>query len=291
MVHASIQNRGRKTSGTISFEAFTIPSHRLCQRYLAQLMEILFMSNAFVVAAAQSASVKGDVRRNVERHLVFVREAAARGARLVVFPELSLTGYESAIAHEVAIDDNDARLEPLRLACVTSGLTVVVGAPLPFGDVVRIGALTFTPDGSTLTYTKQYLHSGEEAVFAPGSGGAPVCIGGKTVSLAVCADTGHPEHAAHAADRGAALYAAGVLITANGYAADTALLQQYAARHRFAVLMANHGGETGGWSPAGKSAFWDEDGNLIIASSGTGEALVVATRSGTRWNGEVVALG
>lgn len=51
------------------------------------------------------------------------------------------------------------------------------------------------------------------------------------VASAVCADFFHASHAWQAADSGADLYAAGVLITENGYATDTALLQGYAGEH------------------------------------------------------------
>ncbi|WP_043420165.1 carbon-nitrogen hydrolase family protein [Cupriavidus basilensis] len=248
------------------------------------------MPGPFAVAAAQSISVPGDVRRNVELHLAFLREAAVRHARLVVFPELSLTGYESSLAKEVAIHDDDTRLIPLRDECVRSRLTAVVGAPLRFGDGVRIGALTLTSNGKISSYTKQYLHPGEDTTFVPGSGGPPFSVDGEIIALAVCADTGHLEHAAQASATGANLYAVGALITANGYATDTALLQQYATQHRFAVLMANHGGDTGGWSPIGKSAFWDEKGSRIVAADGPGAALVIASRTDVGWHGEVVSL-
>ena len=84
---------------------------------------------------------------------------------------------------------------------------------------------------------------------------------------------------------------ASALITAKGYATDTALLQRYAMQHRFGVLMANHGANTGGWSPIGRSAFWDENGRCVVAADGLGPALVIANRTGVGWRGEVVLLG
>ncbi len=249
------------------------------------------MSQPFAIAAAQSVSAAGDVQGNVGRHLAFLHEAAARHVRLVVFPELSLTGYESAIAHEVAMYADDVSLAPLQNACVQNRLTAVVGAPLRFDDGVRIGALALMPDGKVVTYTKQHLHPGEGAVFTAGAGGPPISVDGQTIALAICADTTHPEHAEQASGMGATLYAAGALITAKGYATDTALLQQYAMQHRFGVLMANHGATTGGWSPIGRSAFWDEDGRCVIAADGLGPALVIAHRTGVGWRGEVVSVG
>ncbi len=45
------------------------------------------------MALAQISTRIGDVEGNKEKHLAFIRLARERGARLVVFPELSLTGY------------------------------------------------------------------------------------------------------------------------------------------------------------------------------------------------------
>jgi predicted amidohydrolase len=239
-----------------------------------------------IIAAAQSISVPGDIPLNIARHLQFAALGAEHGARLLVFPELSLTGYEPQLARANTIRAASAQLDPLRRAAEQARMTVVVGAPLPGdSDELLIGALVFHPDGSTSIHTKQYLHPGEEAVFAAGPGGPPLSIEDATVALAICADTTHPEHAAHAAARGANVYAAGVLITESGYGPDTAQLTVYAKEHQMAVLMANYGGPTGGWESAGKSAIWSEDGSVVAAAGGTGEFLVIGRKQGGVWNG------
>jgi predicted amidohydrolase len=245
---------------------------------------------SLVIAAAQSASLPGDIAGNLAHHLRFAIAAADHGVRLLVFPELSLSGYELGIARENAVRPDDPRLDPLRRLAQQAQMTVVVGAPLLSEEQLHIGALVLRPDGSTLTYTKQHLHAGEEQAFVAGAGGPLVPVESALVALAICADTTHPEYAASAAARGANIYAAGVMITANGYAADAALLERYAREHRMAVLMANHSAPTGGWSPAGRSAIWSEDGRLVAASSGTEEALIIAReQQGGTWKGEVFA--
>ena len=45
------------------------------------------------IALAQINPSLGDVPRNLKRHLEWIRKARARRADLVIFPELSLTGY------------------------------------------------------------------------------------------------------------------------------------------------------------------------------------------------------
>ncbi|WP_025112506.1 carbon-nitrogen hydrolase family protein [Pseudomonas sp. H1h] len=246
--------------------------------------------SVFTVAAAQSFSVAGDLAANITAHLRFMAAAAEQGVELLVFPELSLTGYEGQLAADMAIDPLDAVLQPLRDYARELGISAVVGMPIRLkgSSQVLIGALTLAKDGSLEVYSKQHLHAGEERFFAPGTGGSTLRIGRDTVSLAVCADFSHASHAAAAAGLGADLYAAGVLIGESGYGADSALLQGYAEKHSMAVLMANHAGLTGGWQSAGRSAFWSEIGALIVAAPGPGELLVVARRDAGGWQGQVV---
>ncbi|MBT2370480.1 carbon-nitrogen hydrolase family protein [Pseudomonas fluorescens] len=243
---------------------------------------------AVTLAAAQSISIAGDVPANIARHLVFMRVAAEQGVQLLVFPELSLTGYEPSLAATLAIDPEDAVLEPLRAMARELRITAVVGMPIRRapGAKVLIGALVLAPDGSLAVYSKQHLHPGEDVAFAPGEGGAALEWGEDRIALAVCADFSHPSHPRQAAKGGANIYAAGVLISENGYGPDTTLLQGYAAEHEMVVLMANHGGPTGGWTSAGRSALWASDDRLIAAASGVGDVLVVARREGGCWSGQ-----
>ena len=244
------------------------------------------------IAAAQSISIAGDLAANLAWHQRFMQAAVEQGVQLLVFPELSLTGYERGLAAELAVVPEDTVLQPLRGFAQEIGVTTVVGMPIRLSEnsPVLIGALVLGADGSLGVYSKQHLHPGEEVAFSPGTGGSTLTLGDDTVALAVCADFSHASHAAAAAQQGASLYAAGVLITENGYAPDTALLQGYAVTHSMVVLMANHGGATGGWESAGRSAIWASDGSLIAAAPGTGNLLVVARRTTDDWTGQTVAV-
>jgi predicted amidohydrolase len=150
--------------------------------------------------------------------------------------------------------------------------------------------LVLGADGSLAVYTKQHLHPGEEVAFVAGQGGVALEWGDDRIALAVCADFSHASHPRQAAQAGATVYAAGVLISEGGYATDSALLQGYAAEHGLVVLMANHGGPSGGWACAGRSAIWAADGHVLVAAPGVGDALVIAHRDSGRWTGRSVAL-
>jgi NAD+ synthase (glutamine-hydrolysing) len=53
------------------------------------------------LALAQINTKLGDVNANLEKHLALAKEAAASGADLLIFPELSLTGY---VLQDIAAD-------------------------------------------------------------------------------------------------------------------------------------------------------------------------------------------
>ncbi|HZW05215.1 MAG TPA: nitrilase-related carbon-nitrogen hydrolase [Anaerolineaceae bacterium] len=62
------------------------------------------------VALAQINTVLGNVPKNLEKHLEWIDQAAAQGVDLLVFPELSLTGYAlldlaQQVAHRPTADD------------------------------------------------------------------------------------------------------------------------------------------------------------------------------------------
>ena len=66
------------------------------------------------IAIAQCAPALGAMKRNLEMHREWIGKARATGAKLVVFPELSLTGYYlKDLAADVACAADDPRLAPL----------------------------------------------------------------------------------------------------------------------------------------------------------------------------------
>jgi predicted amidohydrolase len=233
---------------------------------------------AFTMAAAQSTSVPLDVVANVQNHLRFVEAAAQHGVQWLVFPELSLTGYELAAMPDLVLHADHALLAPLREAAQRTGMAITVGAPVDSGSPLPfIGAITLRPDGQHSVYAKHHLH-GSETRFAT-AGSAQVGLqawAGQQIASAICADTNYPSHAAQAAAAGACVYAAGILTSANGYAAEAPLWASYAREHAMTVVIANHGGPSGGYLSAGRSVIWGTDGALLVEAAGTGDCLVVA---------------
>ncbi len=80
------------------------------------------------------------------------------------------------------------------------------------------------------------------------------------------------------------------MISVGAYPVESRQLAGYATEHAMVVLLANHGGMTGGWACAGRSTIWAAGGAPIAAAPGLGEVLVMATRTASGWTGNVLSL-
>jgi predicted amidohydrolase len=256
------------------------------------------------IAAAQTISIRGDVAANVEQHLRLVHVAAEAQAQVLVFPELSLTGYELDLADELAFTQADPRLAPLTEVASSRSMTLVVGAPVRMGSRLYIGAFIISPDRTVGLYTKHHLGAfssgascdgivppAEATVFHSGIWNPLVRFGGHTAAVAVCADTGRPSHPQEAADRGARTYLASMFVIPSEFQRETATLPAYAAQHSMAVAFANYGGPTGGLASGGGSAIWSETGELLAQLEAIGIGVSVASESPAGWRPNSVMLG
>jgi predicted amidohydrolase len=251
------------------------------------------------IAAAQTVPIRGDVDANVERHVRLVHAAADEGAQLLVFPEMSLTGYELDLAADLAFAEEDPRLAPLAALASSHRMFLVVGAPVRIESRLHIGAFVLSPDGATDLYTKHHLGAfptsaspdgivppAERSVFHPGDRNPLLCFAGNTAAVAVCADIGRPSHPQRAAERGARTYLASMFVIPPDFEQETAALQSYAVQHSMAVVLANYGGPSGGLPSAGGSAIWSEKGELLAQLDATGAGVVVAVETGAGWRAE-----
>jgi predicted amidohydrolase len=232
------------------------------------------MREPLTIAVAQPRCVSYDVALNAATHAAIVRSA---GVRVVVFPELSLTGYE---LDAPALTPRDPRLTPIVQACAEAGCVALVGAPVE-GEAGRshIAMIAVDGSGATVAYCKVWLSTAESSRFTPGSTPAALDVDGWRLGLAICKDTGIPQHASDTAALGIDAYLAGTLESAEEAALQDERARRVARDHQVWVAVASFAGSTGGGftHAAGRSSIWTPDG-LVLARAGpeTG-ALVAAT--------------
>jgi NAD+ synthase (glutamine-hydrolysing) len=79
------------------------------------------------IAIAQIDSVLGNLEKNIKKHIDFASEAASKGADVILFPELSLTGYSlKDINYEIALNPHiTKKLDALKI--LSSKIDIVCG--------------------------------------------------------------------------------------------------------------------------------------------------------------------
>ena len=242
-----------------------------------------------VIAAAQYSSEPGDIESNVAKHVQFARFAWEHGAEAILFPELSLTGYELAFADECAIGPWDAVLEPLVDVSIDTGITIIAGCPIQSDfEKPYLGALIFQPMQETVVYRKQFIHSSEETYFIPGKESVVCDCGGEIIGIAICFDINHEFHVAATKQLGCTVYTAGVMETPEAIDAARDRMANHASQQKMVTVLANYGSGTGGLESGGKSAIWDEEGNVVASARSEGDALVLANKFGDQCDGMVL---
>lgn len=245
------------------------------------------MQKKLRVAAGQFAPVRGSISENMQLHEQLTARAASAGVNVLLFPELSLTGYEPELATERALRD-EACLRPLQKLADEQDMTIIVGAPLQVNNSKpAIGALIISTQRPVSYYRKMHLHPGESDYFSCGSESCVFTRHQFNIGLAVCADAGNPTHVENSVRLGAEIYLNAVL-SAGGYEKDAGLLQGYAAQYGVPTLMANYCGPSGGWQPVGKSAAWNAQGERIAQAPEARAALVIVDIQEQRCSAEVM---
>jgi len=150
-------------------------------------------SPAFPLAVAQSLCQPHDIEGNLTRMEPLVEQAAAGGARLVLFSECGVTGYTADSPRIFAGDDAYKRLQ--RMA-EHRGIVIVAGFLEQDREGIRNTQGVFYPDGRVILQHKTRPAAVEGGIsgFVPGDGKQIVFeVEGLRCAIVICADTGIPD--------------------------------------------------------------------------------------------------
>jgi len=156
------------------------------------------------VALAQLNPVSGDITGNTAKIVDAVAEAAARGADLVVTPEMALPGYciGDLVEDDAFVRANEEAVA--RIAAAATAVTAVVGfidhepaARNEHGTLKKYNAAAVVRDGRVLQRARKallpnYRYFDDKRFFSPGETREPLAVdvrGGRTsVGVSICED-------------------------------------------------------------------------------------------------------
>ncbi len=148
------------------------------------------------VALAQINPTVGDLHGNREKILLFLEDATRLGADIVVFPEMSLTGYpaEDLLLKPDFVDCVMASLESI--APASRGITAIVGTLYRAEGDLYNGAAVLHDGQLAGVYRKQSLPNygvfDEFRYFRAGDEDIVFVLGGSTFGVSICEDIWHP---------------------------------------------------------------------------------------------------
>lgn len=168
------------------------------------------------VCLAQVNPVTGNIGENVKKHLDIIKKAAAEGADLAVFPELSLTGYflKDGI-YDAGVKlfgsssaDFPAVFEPLLNAGREFGISVIAGFIENDDDNNFYNSSFCLSEGKVVNvHRKVYLPTygmfEELRYFKPGNGFGVFDLKGTKYSVLTCEDAWHLSSSYIAVNKGA----------------------------------------------------------------------------------------
>ncbi len=188
----------------------------------------------FFIALSQCNPVLGDLPGNAKLILEAAKQASAQEAKLLVTPELSLTGYppEDLLLRDAFIQAVDAQLKALaKDLAVYPNLRVVVGHPQRTTKGLQNMASVLYRGEVMATYAKQKLPNhevfDEVRYFEPGHDACVIDIDGIKVGIIICEDAWHSGPAAQAKHHGAQLL---VIPNASPYHVEKQNLREEVAR-------------------------------------------------------------
>jgi NAD+ synthase (glutamine-hydrolysing) len=235
------------------------------------------------VALAQVNPTVGDIRGNARLVADNISRARDEGAGLVVFPELTLSGYppEDLLLKTSFLDAAAGALE--ELAAQTHGIAAVVGFPERAEDVYNAAAVL--ADGEVVAvYRKIYLPNygvfDEQRYFQSGSEAAIVELNGVPIGITICEDIWEPGPPAMTEALGGAQVI--VNLSASPYRADYGrarerMLVQRAIDYLAAIVFVNTVGGQDELVFDGHSLAIDQDGRVIARCPQFEESLTLCT--------------
>jgi predicted amidohydrolase len=227
------------------------------------------------ICVAQTRPIKGDVLKNIENHTKLINMAVANGVDFIVFPELSLTSYEPALANELATSQNDSRFDTFQQISNSKQIAIGVGVPTKNDTGICISMAIFQPHKKRQLYSKKYLHPDEDTFFVSGQNLSNLIINETKIALAICYELSIPEHSENAFRNGDSIYIASVAKTAVGVEKAIESLSDIARKYAMTVLFSNCVGYCDNFESAGNSAILSNKGIKSAQLNDTDEGILI----------------
>jgi omega-amidase len=237
------------------------------------------------IAAAQIACVPGDIDANLRKIREFVSRAKHAGIELIVFPEMSDTGYSMPVIQKHAMPWSKGAVPELKKMAKEFSISIICGVSERASDSIYNSQVMIDQNGDiAATYRKSHLFTPapieEHKCFSRGEQLTNFTRGDFNFGLSICYDLRFPEvYRALACNQGV-----NVFINSSAWPFPRVehlrtLTVARAIENQSYVILSNRVGRDDGVPFCGSSAIVDPYGVVIAAASTDREELVIGELS------------
>ena len=234
------------------------------------------------VAAAQISCALGDFDANIRKIRDFTALAKKSGTELVVFPEMSDTGYSMPVIQNRARPWKDGAVSELQKIAKENSIAIVAGISDRDGDSIFNAQVLVNARGEIVAkYRKTHLVTAapldERICLSPGNEFVTSKIGNFNVGLSICYDLRFPEMARALVVK----HGANVIVNSSAWPVVRAehlriLALARAVENQSYLIIANRVGTDDGVTFCGSSVIVDPSGKVLAAASPDREELIEA---------------
>ena len=234
------------------------------------------------VAAAQISCALGDFDANLRKIRDFAVRAKKTGADLVVFPEMSDTGYSMPVIQKNARPWKEGAARDIQQVAKENSIAVIAGISDRDGDSIFNAQVFVSTKGEVLgKYRKIHLVTAapldERVCFSPGNEFVAGKMGDFNIGLSICYDLRFPEMARTLAMK----HSANVIVNSSAWPVVRAehlriLALARAVENQSYFVIANRVGVDDGVTLCGGSVIVDPAGKILAAAPAGGEELIQA---------------
>lgn len=237
------------------------------------------------VAVAQISCSLGDPKANLSKVREFSGQAKNAGAELIVFPEMTDTGYSMPVIEKHASHWETGFVLDLQQIARELSIAIISGVSERDGPSIYNSQVLVDPNGHVAaTYRKTHLYAvapvEEQTCFAPGHSFATFKLGGLQFGFSICYDLRFPEmYRKMTMDQNA-----GVFVISSAWPFPRVehfrtLALARAIENQSYVVASNRVGKDDELWFCGSSAVVDPRGVLVAAASADREELIYADLS------------
>ena len=229
------------------------------------------------IAVYQGPSPEGDIKHALEAVETALSAVSAAGAKMIVFPELFLPGYNQPSLHNSMAQPKAGPWETtLSELARRHGCGLTIGWAERDGDVIFNSASCFDENGKKVAHYRKLQLFGpiEKSTFEFGDKYQTFTINGYKAAILICYDVEFAHHVQALKEQGVKLL---LVPTANPepyYIVQEFIVPARAAEYRMTIVYANYCGNENDLVYGGKSLIVGPDA-IALAKAGQGEALLI----------------